>query len=214
MVDSSLSFPNVKFIVKADDDMYVRLHLIENYVKKYAHFKIPLILGKFRESVVIKNSSHSNYDEFYPAGNYPTFPVGSFGRIENIYWARYVIKYSDNLFNYPGEDTAVGIWMDEADNYDNGKFRDSIRYVDSIHFQSYYQTPEKCQFQKCDKYLQPKNYDKVIMGHMFTPEMLWECYQNDLKHNNFWTQQHFKNFHKEPLLKLKPRRKRSPSFAA
>ena len=70
----------------------------------------------------------------YKHRTYPIFPLGSFGYVVNRKWAEYVASDEniDNLYEYQGEDTSTGIWMDEAPN----EIREKIRYVFTWYFQN------------------------------------------------------------------------------
>ena len=93
----------------------------------------PLILGHFERRHVSKKPG-PNMETDYKHRTYPIFPLGSFGYVVNRKWAEYVASDEkiDNLYEYQGEDTSTGIWMDEAPI----EIREEIRYVFTWYFQN------------------------------------------------------------------------------
>ena len=159
------TFPDAKFFVKADDDMYLRPSALEKYLMMYDQMGGPFVIGKVRSLNVGTSPSSPNYEPDYKRRQYPPFPIGSYGHAVNKDWARYVVQNIDTLFEYQGEDTSTGIWMDEAPK----EIRESIRYV----YTKYFDNNGDC--------YQP---DRVLIGHRISSKSMFNCYAND-KYKDF-----------------------------
>ena len=106
------NLPHVEWIVKSDDDMYVRYHSLESYLKKY-NCNSPMVIGEIIDKSPV--SRHGKWAEFdYPYDYYPMWPKGSAGHVVSKEVAQYLSKMSESLHRYQGEDTSIGIWLDEA----------------------------------------------------------------------------------------------------
>ena len=116
--------PGLKWIAKADDDMFVHVQNLALYVHKYNH-EVPLVLGEIIENApVAKEGKWAEFD--YPESHYPYWPRGSAGHILSRATLKYFIENSESLHRYQGEDTSIGIWLDEARK--NG-FLDDVTYI-------------------------------------------------------------------------------------
>ena len=152
------NLPQVQWLVKADDDTYVRPSLVEHYLKKY-NADIPMVLGKIvPHSPVAREGKWKEVD--YAHEYYPYWPQGSAGHIVSKATAQYISAKSESLHRYQGEDVSIGIWMDEA--------------------------PSKHKLQDVT-YIQAKgiitndgtNYcgraNVVMIGHDISPEEMYDC---------------------------------------
>jgi hypothetical protein len=106
------NIPNLKWVAKADDDMFVDVRNLEKYVKKY-NFEIPMVIGEIiYHSPVAKSGKWAEYD--YPENYYPYWPKGSAGHVLSRATLEYITENSESLHRYQGEDTSIGIWLHEA----------------------------------------------------------------------------------------------------
>ena len=118
----------VNWIAKVDDDMFVRVSSLEHYVRKY-NPNVPIVIGKINQNVVVPDKgkwAELDYDNTL----YPFFPHGSAGHIANRVVAEYIAKHeATRLFRYQGEDTSIGIWLQEGvDKYHDLDF---VTYIDA-----------------------------------------------------------------------------------
>lgn len=122
-VDRYLS-PNVGWILKVDDDMFVRVQKLERYLwlhekKKKLDPTQPTVLG----AISNRHQPHQSGKwkevvQFPRTAMYPSFPLGSAGHLVSRPVAEYVSKYRDALFEYQGEDVSLGIWLAAGRNPD------------------------------------------------------------------------------------------------
>ena len=111
--------PNVRWIVKADDDSFVRPEKLDRYLDKY-NSDAPMLIGKIiphsRPAQSGKWAEHEWSTEFYPY-----WAIGSAGHIVSRRVAQYVVENSPTLHRYQGEDVSLGIWLHE--------WKQSVTYI-------------------------------------------------------------------------------------
>ena len=106
------SLPNLKWFAKADDDMFVSVPKLESYLDKYDS-NIPTVIGE----IVVDAPVHKEgkwADPDYHRYTYPNWAKGSAGHVLSRATVDYLTQHSESLHRYQGEDTNVGIWLDEA----------------------------------------------------------------------------------------------------
>lgn len=106
------TIPSVKWVAKADDDMFVNVVNLEQYLLKYNPY-LPMVIGEIvHHSKVAKEGkwAEPGYDPEY----YPYWPKGSGGHVLSRAALEYFVANSESLYRYQGEDTCIGIWLDEA----------------------------------------------------------------------------------------------------
>lgn len=109
--------PAVKWIVKTDDDSFIRVTTLEKYLNaaydattavaiasSFARNSAPHTEGKWKEY----NSIRKIYSR-----RYPPFPNGAVHIISQPL-AQYIADHSNDLLISQGEDTSLAIWMDKA----------------------------------------------------------------------------------------------------
>jgi hypothetical protein len=103
------NFPNINWIVKVDDDSFVRPPSLDRYLDKY-NPTVPMLIGKIiprsRAARKGKWAEHEWKPEFYPY-----WAIGSAGYIVSKAVAQYVVENSGSLHRYQGEDVSLGIWL-------------------------------------------------------------------------------------------------------
>lgn len=106
------TIPSAKWVAKADDDMFVNVANLDQYLLKY-NPNLPMVIGEIvHHSKVAKIGkwAEPGYDHEY----YPYWPKGSAGHVLSRAAVEYFVVNSESLFRYQGEDTCIGIWLDEA----------------------------------------------------------------------------------------------------
>ena len=111
--------PSVEWLVKADDDMYVRVTKLQSYLHQQQQLqqlpspRQPIVLGH----IMIDAPVHRNgkWKEMrYQRLRYPPFALGSWGHVVSRPVADYVAQHKEQLVEYQGEDTSLGIWLNES----------------------------------------------------------------------------------------------------
>ena len=102
------------WFVKVDDDTVARIGSLEAYVKGDTRFvpSEPTLIGGAGTSHVARSGTWAEHN--YRPNNYPPYPMGSKGHIVSRPVAEYVGTNSKSLFDFQGEDTSLGIWLDES----------------------------------------------------------------------------------------------------
>jgi len=154
------------FIVKADDDMFLRVGSLSKYIEDNDYFynKEDLIYS----GIFARNSS-GNLKVFtkgkwketlYKREYYPKFALGSAGHMVSRNIASYISENSENLIEYHGEDTSVGIWLHEAPFYDDVIYDNNYLFTGSASCMNKKGFPVQ----------------KYVIGHMFKPDGIRDCY--------------------------------------
>jgi hypothetical protein len=151
--------PNIEWIVKADDDMFVRIDSLEHYLRKY-NSNIPMLLGKIVPfSPVSRQGKWAEVD--YEADFYPYWSQGSAGHVVSRATAKYIVDTSPTLHRYQGEDVSIGIWLDNA--------RKSQRLSHVTYIQAKRMiTNEGTKWCGCNKYM--------MIGHGLSPDEVYDCF--------------------------------------
>ncbi len=104
--------PQVQWVLKVDDDFFVRIDPFEQALKGYNASQAILIGGDIR----IDHAAHTGgkwkeLPQFPRGALYPPFPLGSYGHVVTRPVVDYVVEYQEALFDYQGEDVSIGIWL-------------------------------------------------------------------------------------------------------
>jgi hypothetical protein len=108
-----LEHTTAKWFVKIDDDSIVRVDALSSYLVKSYNSDEYVVMGHAVVSKRVKRSGKNAENDYKPS-TYPKFPLGSVGHVVSKGVASYITENSDKLFNYQGEDTSIGIWLDES----------------------------------------------------------------------------------------------------
>ena len=106
--------PNANWIVKADDDFFVREKQFSNYLlQNYNNTKYTVIAGSIRR----KHLAHANgkwkeVPQFPLRGRYPPFPLGC-GHAVSRPVAEVITENQEWLIDFQGEDVSLGIWLND-----------------------------------------------------------------------------------------------------
>lgn len=106
-----LTNTNAKWFLKTDDDCYFNSNEILKGLEKMKHDESPKLISTMRKGFsVIRDGKWGEVN--YKPKKYPPFPLGS-GYLINKALIKDIVKISDELFEYQGEDVSIGIWIDE-----------------------------------------------------------------------------------------------------
>ena len=152
------TLPNAQWLVKADDDMFVRVQSLNHYLKKY-NSQIPMVIGQIvPHSAVNREGKWAEPD--YEPSYYPYWPQGSAGHVISRAAAQYISENSDSLHRFQGEDVSIGIWMDDAIK----QFGRDVTYIQAKRMITNDGT-KQC---GVHKYL--------MIGHDLTAEEVYDCH--------------------------------------
>ena len=144
---------HVKWVVKSDDDIFVRVKSLQYYVLRQLNHDHPLVVGK----IVTDHKPHRKgkwaESAKFLGKVYPPWPFGSAGYVMSRPVAQYIAT-TDDLFYFQGEDAGLGIWLDQSPL--------NVTFVDS---------PELHK----DEYCQEKHF---IIGHDLGVEAMRKCWHN------------------------------------
>jgi hypothetical protein len=104
--------PKIQWILKADDDFFVRIHELTEFLQQHNPTQ-PTVIGRIMPRDPVRRTgkwAELNYKHRF----YPEFPLGSVGHVVSRPVADYVAKHKNKLFEYQGEDTSLGIWLHES----------------------------------------------------------------------------------------------------
>ena len=161
-------FPNVKWIAKADDDMFVNVQNLERYLRKY-NSDIPMIIGEIiYHSPVAKEGKWREDD--YSKDFYPYWPKGSAGHVLSRAAAKYITETSESLHRYQGEDVNIGIW------FDNARKSGDLQDVTYIHANKLFSSSGK---KSCDW-----DAHALIVGHELSLDDQLECQKKHFNKND------------------------------
>lgn len=120
---------------------------------------MPMVIGEIiYHSAVRRDGKWAEVE--YKQDHYPYWPKGSAGHVISRAAAKYFSEMSPQLHRYQGEDTSIGIWLDEAKQ--NGLWDDVVY----IHAKNMFESHGKA---ACAR---PKY---MIVGHDLHPDEMLEC---------------------------------------
>jgi hypothetical protein len=171
--------PQLQWVVKVDDDTMVRVDTLEHAFLRTYNPQIPLVIGHIIEESAVARTGKWR-EETYQGSYYPFWPKGSCGHVVSRMVAQYIGCMPARSFHYyQGEDTSLGIWLDEASpatkkkqkvpdgSNNNHSQLPQLEPVTWIHSRYFANSGH------CDE------HDWLIMGHGISPEHMRACYQND-----------------------------------
>mmetsp|Transcript_12893 Transcript_12893/g.37834 ORF Transcript_12893/g.37834 Transcript_12893/m.37834 type:complete len:238 (+) Transcript_12893:681-1394(+) len=124
---------DAEWFVKIDDDMFIDVGELETYLSgKEFDSDTPTVVGKIAFSYGVLRTGKWT-ELIYEDDKYPPFPLGSKGHSVSRPIAEFVTENMDSLFNYQGEDTSLGIWLDES------HLKKEVQWIASTHFISNHQ---------------------------------------------------------------------------
>ena len=110
------NFPLANWILKVDDDMFLKPELMELFLEHFEVSHSPqdkYMLGHIDERLsVTHNSHHKNGETKFESEYYPKTPLGSYGHIVSRGFAELLVRKMNILIKYQGEDVSLGIWAE------------------------------------------------------------------------------------------------------
>lgn len=184
----ALQEKGVEWIIKADDDFYVSVPRLQTFVGQYNSSALHVI-GCLVWCCAPVRPAGKNADTVFQGGkgNYPWFPRGSCGHGISIALARRLLSLGDDgLKEYPGEDTSLGIWIQEA------PFRREVVWIRAYEEQGtkrYFFNKQKDknghmgnQWLDAEARFSSNDYcdntQYLMMGHDITPAKMRECHES------------------------------------
>lgn len=178
-------FSSVRWILKADDDMFVRVDLLRKLLSSL-NANQSIVLGNILTNKAVKHFGKWN-DSLYDEPIYPTFPQGSCGYVMSasianclaqIYETASARGTSKAALFVPsrGEDTSLGIWLDKSP---------SLK-VQWKHAPRYFVNDGQCRLVENG----PKELDRsklaLVVGHKLTTAHMKRCWDEHTRHYNMF----------------------------
>ena len=173
MYEWGLAHTNATWFVKVDDDMVVRVSALQSWIATKSRsgsmdpFKPTIIGGIVNDGSVARSGKWA--EKQYAPDKYPKFPIGSNGHIVNKPVATFIAQESARLLDYQGEDTSIGIWLDES------PLKFELQWVDALP-RNNKNTPQdgimwagSAPVNKC------RDARILIIGHQFGEEKMRAC---------------------------------------
>lgn len=162
------------WILKVDDDVIAFPLLIEKMLKTKLQNESLLYAGKIVSDEHIQHKglwAENVYQSNKPDRSeiFPPYASGAAGVIISYPIAEYIHDNFDQLINYSNEDTALGIWLEDAQ--DNSKL---------THALTFYSNSQQFSFEgvgKCKDLVHDVN-QYLVLGHRFTPEQIEMCWNH------------------------------------
>jgi hypothetical protein len=107
------TFPSIKWLAKVDDDSFVRVKHLEDYLNKY-NPEVPMLIGKIIPHHKVPRKGKWAEHSMFKEKHYPPWAKGSAGHVLSRASVEYLVRNSKQLHRYQGEDVSIGIWLDQA----------------------------------------------------------------------------------------------------
>jgi hypothetical protein len=158
---------NAKYVLKMDDDSFARVGSVEHWLKKRPHPpKYEIIAGGFSKGPVSRRGKWAEMK--YKPDKYPPWPSGA-GHIVSRPVIEYMHQNADTWVSYQGEDTSLGIWME------NVRPQMNVQRTNSEHFITH---SGDCH-----------NKNKFVIGHSISLQKMRECYNTMDEYEHVTTSQ-------------------------
>lgn len=150
----TLEHSEAAWIVKVDDDFYVHMDRLEDYLMK--HEASRKVIGRIGRGIgVDRRGKWAEHD--YVGNRYPPFPFGSCGHVVSRDVAAAILQADPH--EYQGEDTSLGIWVHNLSN---------VSMISTLTFTN----RGNC-----------RSSQKIVVGHGLSPEKLRWCHQHVVTRN-------------------------------
>lgn len=174
-----------QWILKVDDDMFVRANLMQNGLLKLFNSTVPTVIGRIlRHYPVQRNGKWA--ETKYQNPIYPPWPQGSCGYVASRGVAEYIAEAYEKdsmkqkhearmaLRIYQGEDTSLGIWLEQSGQ--------DILWANSPFFVNH----GNCMLNKKSQVsaknaTSPPNDFFLSIGHKITPEQMRRCFESGVE---------------------------------
>jgi len=169
---------DVEWVMKVDDDTVVRVDTLRNAFLRNFNSRVPMVIGQIIErSAVARQGKWADFK--YDRAWYPYWAQGSCGYVVSRPVVDYIAQMDpSSIVYYQGEDTSVGIWLDEAPEEKLGN--QHVTWVQS----AYFRNDGKCE-----------EHAWLSMGHEISAEHMRACHEKadewpleDIKHHHrrYW----------------------------
>lgn len=148
-------YEHIQWVLKADDDVVVRLRTLQYYVLRKYNPTTPMVIGRMEPNSAPHARGKWAEDPKMTMETYPPWAYGSSGYV----MSRGVIDYiasEQSIYYYQGEDVSLGLWLYESPL--------DVTWIDSPDFNL-----QKDQLWYNHKY-------SVVIGHDLTVEEIREFY--------------------------------------
>lgn len=152
-LDWAVQRTTAQWMLKADDDTFVRVDSVARYLQQLTPSN-PTIVGRIVVGAPVWKTGKWA-DPHYKPAKYPPWPMGSCGYAVSRPIAEYVSLEKDNLYEYQGEDTSLGIWLNESAIKENITWHNSRAFVNEG---------------KCE------DPNALVIGHLIDPPKMRKCY--------------------------------------
>lgn len=109
---------HIQWVLKADDDVVVRLHALQHNVLRQFNPSTPLVIGRIEPSSKPHRTGKWAEDPKWTGidgiDEYPPWAYGSTGYVMSRPVLDYVASEQSSLYYYQGEDVSLGIWLYES----------------------------------------------------------------------------------------------------
>jgi hypothetical protein len=144
--------PQAQWFVKVDDDSIARISTLDKTLLRNFNPNVPMVFGEIVEHSPVARAGKWT-DPLYKPAFYPFWPKGSTGHVVSRPVADYVGRHAKDLINYQGEDSSMGIWLDESNL--------QVTWIRSPYFQNHGLCHEK---------------EWLVVGHYLTPDQIRACF--------------------------------------
>ena len=136
---------------------------IKHALNQIPHNKTYFYFGCIKSHARVLHKGKWKEDFYTKSDVYPRFSLGSCGHIISRNVAEYIVENSEKLFEYQGEDTSLGIWLDEA----------PTKIKQSLHVQSIAGMSNRLKDGLLKSCVSGRFH---VIGHKITPDMMRKCY--------------------------------------
>ena len=169
--DNSSTTP-AQWILKVDDDTYARVDRLQQDLLPLLNPTTPMVVGRVvRHHTVPRTGQWAEDLSDFNRTVYPPWPQGSCGYLVSRPVAEHVAQRYEQLRLYQGEDTGLGIWLDEASS---SSLLD-VRWVHSPFFVNH----GNCLLGLRGSSNSSNNNVPLVVGHKISPNLMERCYQSD-----------------------------------
>ena len=113
------NLPNLKWVMKADDDAFVRTDKMHELIGKLDHTK-PTVIGRLSHVRIVRRQRPDRYhDPNFLFPTYPVYPVGVATYILSRPIIEYLVKNMDSFPDYHIEDVALGKFLESSVFFEN-----------------------------------------------------------------------------------------------
>jgi len=161
-----------QWILKVDDDTYARVDRLQQKLLPLLNPATPMVVGRVvRHHAVPRTGPWAEDFSKYNRTVYPPWPQGSCGYLVSRPVAAHVARRYEHLRLYQGEDTGLGIWLDEASSSLD------VTWVHSPFFVNH----GNCLLGVRGNNNNNSNNVPLVVGHKISPNLMELCYESEIE---------------------------------